>query len=302
MKKSLVCYILSLVVALSVPIMYFVRESNAEPNVDGRTILTLWHVDTFEGGINSRAGFLKNRAAEFERKFGGSTLISVETHTIVSIKAALDSGKYPDLISYGRGVDIPTSRIFINKCWCRGRYLLIFRGGSSDKIKKLIISSQGDYTAPALAFVIEGGFSAESYEIIDSSLAYAKIDAYTALLGTQRDYYRLKNKGGYTFVPLEKYNDLFQYIALTNERNYDLASAFIEYLTSREAQEKLTNIGMSSPYFDIYGGELSYTDFQKETYSISPFEAELYAHAARLSLSAIGGDASAREKIQNIFK
>ena len=65
-------------------------------------VLTLWNIDTFEGGVGSRSDFLSSIALSFADK--GSPIMVV-THTVESAKKAIESGKPPDMISYGVGVD-----------------------------------------------------------------------------------------------------------------------------------------------------------------------------------------------------
>ncbi|MCM1042883.1 MAG: ABC transporter substrate-binding protein [Corallococcus sp.] len=77
----------------------------------------------------------------------------------------------------------------------------------------------------------------------------------TALLGTQRDMYRLSNRykngkiDALVCVPLQGYTDLVQYVAISADAGQKTQSAreFVQYLTSEEVQKTLTNISMFSP-------------------------------------------------------
>ena len=70
-----------------------------------------------------------------------------------------------------------------------------------------------------------------------------------ALLGTQRDLYRLENKDIEIDVKvLNGYNDLYQYFSLLcTEKNYLLATAFIDYFYETLSNKNLLkDIGMLS--------------------------------------------------------
>ena len=65
-------------------------------------ILTVWNVDTFEGGKGSRSEFLAEMGVEFGKD---GVLIIVENHTVESAQTAVDGGQIPDILSFGVGVD-----------------------------------------------------------------------------------------------------------------------------------------------------------------------------------------------------
>lgn len=66
-------------------------------------VITLWNVDTFEGGSSSKVSFLESVAASFEKKYKGA-LIKVENLTIDEMIANLKMGNVPNLFSFGTGV------------------------------------------------------------------------------------------------------------------------------------------------------------------------------------------------------
>ena len=106
----------------------------------------------------------------------------------------------------------------------------------------------------------------------------------SVLLGTTRDFYRIKNRISLgnmqqcKFVPLGKFTDLIQYIGVLDSKNKLQAESFIEYLTSNDIQKKLSNIGLFSPNkLKIYSDE-DYKEFETklnmDIKSISIFESE----------------------------
>ena len=120
-------------------------------------ILTLWHVETFEGGVGSRGDFITGRAVEFGKK---GRHVLVKTHTIESAKESLKKGEKPDLVSFGIGADfvVPMakrvtltvagekvkSRAFV---WAQGGYFLFRKSGDETPIKTLTISDGGKSSA-----------------------------------------------------------------------------------------------------------------------------------------------------------
>jgi hypothetical protein len=81
----------------------FGNNGSATDNNGYKGILTLWHVDSFEGGRGSRSEFLKGRAIEFEARHKG-VLVSVQTYTYEQVKQKLQNGEKFDLISFSAGV------------------------------------------------------------------------------------------------------------------------------------------------------------------------------------------------------
>ena len=73
------------------------------------------------------------------------------------------------------------------------------------------------------------------------------------LLGTARDFYRVKNRVSMgsmqecKYIPLGKFTDLVQYMGILNVEHQSQAESFIEYMTSDITQKQLANIGLFSP-------------------------------------------------------
>lgn len=214
-------------------------------------ILTLWHVETFEGGVGSRGDFITGRAVEFGKK---GRHVLVKTHTIESAKESLKKGEKPDLVSFGIGADfvVPMakrvtltvagekvkSRAFV---WAQGGYFLFRKSGDETPIKTLTISDGGKNLPLGAANLT--GVKYENIETVKSTDAYLKLISGNtdAMLGTQRDIRRFTVKNfAYTATPLEKYNDLYQYVAITtdDEDKLPTAKAFAEYLLSEKTAKK----------------------------------------------------------------
>lgn len=111
-------------------------------------VITLWQIDSFEGGTGSRGNWLKNICAGFERQNNG-VYINVETISAETAIKLIKSGqKQPDMVSYGAGTafseeyfeklnieNLPDVTEAIREKavpWCMGAYFVI---GNSDQTK-----------------------------------------------------------------------------------------------------------------------------------------------------------------------
>ena len=66
-------------------------------------MLTVWHIDSFEGGKNSRGNWLSDRAEEYEKK-NSRLYITVKNLSAEQALTLLGAGETPDMISYGNGL------------------------------------------------------------------------------------------------------------------------------------------------------------------------------------------------------
>lgn len=285
-------------------------------------IISLWHIDGFEGGSGSRKQFLLNIARNFEKQNKG-ILIMVVSHSFSSLKENLKEGNFPDLISFSNGAEIEGviemdniktiesgkigEKIYATP-WCRGGYSLIENPNAKDKQKNTVIVSQNEYTQPLLALYMQG-LEFENIEVMKPMDAYVKFtqNKTAYFLGTQRDIVRLTNRGmEFISSPISEFNDLYQYISLTcNDSSKSIyAKRFIDYLISDSVQKKLTEISMFSPFIDIANQNQQLLDMQnvKDFKSISAFcHSEKLKEMQSISLDAIRGNENAINKIKNIL-
>jgi len=253
----------------------------------------------------------------------------VINHTVQSVTDNLSKGVYPDMISYGLGLEINgLSELNVSKttlggkigektygaAWCRGGYVLISNPKLTEGIENLdtsvideLIVSQGEYTEPLTAFLFSG-YTAKSIEVLKPMDAYVKFTSgkVAYFLGTQRDVNRLNNRGmEYSAFPLDGYNDLYQYVSITGvdqvKRYY--SEQFVEYLLSDDVQGKLKNIGMFSPYVKVDYDDETLQNMQnvesKNTLSVFT-PPSLLKEMQTLSLSAAVGNKESLNKIKKI--
>lgn len=288
-------------------------------------IITLWQVDSFEGGIGSRKQFLLKAARAFEKQNHG-VLVMVVNHTKTSVKENLDNGVYPDIISYGVGVDVKGySELKVNRnvlggmvgektiatAWCRGGYAIIANPLLTDSVEQEIeslIVSQGETNSALLALALEG-IKVKNIEVLKPMDAYTKFVQGKSkyLLGTQRDINRLNNRGFEVIIkPIIEYNDLFQYASVTSksESKRYLSEKFVDYLCSDQVQNKLHEIGMLSPFTDAGNENPHLIDLQqcRSFKTLSAFTPKVVIEEINsLSVKYINGDKEALNKIKKML-
>ncbi len=293
--------------------------------VQFKGVITLWHIDTFEGGQGSRKQFLMKIATEFEKQNDG-VLVMVLSHTPDSVKDSMSKGEIPDLISYGAGVEtqgikeLNLKRTFYggmvgNKSyalpWCMGGYVLITNPSLVKEAPKQqldeVVVSKGNLNQ-ALVSLITSGYRSNNVIELPSLEAYIKfINGKTPyFLGTQRDIVRLANRGvNANFYPLNGYNDLYQYISVCSDNliKREYSQKFIEFLISENSQKMLTSISMFSPYFRIDYDNSGQNLLQNQSYqsTVSAFSSsQLFLDLEENARKVLSGEEQALDKIKKV--
>lgn len=290
-----------------------------------RGVLSMWQIDNFEGGTGSRKEFLLSCARTYEKRNDG-LFIMVSNYTLDGVKENFDKGIYPDIISYGCGVELKnTAQLTLLRtvkggkigdktfatAWCMGGYVLFanptLTSGFEDVLQNLTVS-QNEYTEPLLA-LHEAGYTAKDITVLKPMDAYVKFTQGKTpyFLGTQRDVIRFERRGmEVNAKPLTIYNDLYQYVSVTSsdqvKRSY--AIDFVEFLCSDTVQNSLSEIGMLSPYVKVSYQNPTLVQMQSADYqtTVSAFSSkELLKELQSLSLSAITGNADDKTKIKNVL-
>ncbi|MCQ2399083.1 MAG: hypothetical protein MJ072_01085 [Clostridia bacterium] len=255
-----------------------------------KTIVTVWQIDSFEGGKGSRQKFLLKTASYFEKENEGVHVLVV-SESVDGAEEKMKNGVFPDVLSFGTGVDV-TGMTALNRegfkggeingknyavPWAKGGYFLIFRGENGEKKHfDEILFSQGNLTAPTLAFRLSGYSAKRGKKESPQNAYYSFITGKTdVFVGTQRDVNRVITNGAEAnVIPLSEYNDLYQYASITStvgiKREY--AEKFLTYILSEKTQRRLTEIGMYSPYFDgLYGEGITAKGEVKNKFTLSAF-------------------------------
>ncbi|MBR1676550.1 MAG: hypothetical protein IJ706_04480 [Clostridia bacterium] len=279
-----------------------------------KAVLTLWNIDSFEGGIGSRTEFLGNVCLGLK---DDGILIMTSSYTVDGAKEALKSGAKPDIISFGIGCGFVSdyakemenygyeSGKIGDKTyavpWCVGGYFLISKNEDNRLIEGLILS-KGKYNQPVAAAIL-GGLKAISYEEKEPLSAYtAFLSGDRAMIGTQRDIWRLKRRGvNFVSRPIEVYNDLVQYLSITadDSERYKYASIAVRHILS-EAKKKTDKIGMFSTDDNPYDENLGQYDLKKIEYTLSPFTTDENINYIYEMSKDKNGDMA--QKLKNVLK
>lgn len=287
-----------------------------------KSVISMWQIDSFEGGVGSRKQFLLKVARDFEKKYNG-IFIMVTNMTKEGVEDNVKNGIFPDIISYGNGVNIQNisefncantvkSGLVGNKtyatAWCRGGYALITNPNykKTDKANQVLVS-QAEYTQPLISMLFNDVLANE-IEVLSPMDAYVKFVSgkVEKFIGTQRDINRLEARGMQVEVTgLNVFNDLYQYVSIcTNDqlkRYY--AEEFVNYLVSEKVQKSLNNIGMFSCFYQVEYDNEHLRKLQEINYttSLSAFIPEQnLKELQRMSILAVGGDEQAKIKIKNM--
>ena len=156
-------------IVVGVPFIKIDRQKIKGKN-NYKTILQIWNIDSFEGGVGSRTSFLRNISVKFSSK-NKEVLCLVVNHTKESANNLLKKGEVPDIISSGIcGVEcskylkplnqkgfndggvVNNKRYFIS--WCKGGYFKITKNVENLNIKETIIKEEKNSLA-SLSFILE---------------------------------------------------------------------------------------------------------------------------------------------------
>lgn len=277
-------------------------------------VVTIWQVDTFEGGTGSRTAWLNKLLASLEKQYNGVYFV-VRSMTPERAKTLLASGNesiMPDMISFGRGlIDNPEELLMqipeeyytglmpelIAACsnyalpWAFGGYAvfadseLAAKHGMGNDISSLpqflsklggpakygkttrdiyalgISNTAKSVPGASLARLLEpsniGGEYAlrfnddDTTENIWDSYNYSK--SICAMLGTQRDIYRLSSASGNgkmrptVMLPVGGYTDLVACIGILkteDEKKLDVMYNVLRLLCQTDTQHSLNLIGL----------------------------------------------------------
>lgn len=256
--KALLCAIpYCLLAAVLVIVIFFPKET---PEDSHARVVTVWNVDTFEGGKGSRTGFLRSVARKVEKERGGVYFL-VTDYTPAGARAALKEGNFPDVLSFGIGLDcfmercVPLHSEFAGgaangKClalpWYKGGYFLFSLTDDFEEEGTCAVSVGGSNLS-----VVAARYAGIRGEETDSLAAYTGFlnGGYRYLLGTQRDEQRFAARNMTVYrKPLAAYNDLIGYVSVLREG--EDAQALLGALLSEETGGRLGEIGMYAPVFE----------------------------------------------------
>lgn len=235
----------------------FVNYADGEED-DSLQVLTLWQIDSFEGGRGSRAEYLRSLAQDYAKT--ANVYIEVTALSSDAARTNITAGVMPDIISYGAGfygIESLVSEGY-GKAWCRGAYCIIALSGtdfSSVSTANTVINEGKDNLVSVAALF--SGLQGADYAAPTSAYVSLISGEYDFLLGTQRDIIRLQTRGeSFEVKPLPEFNDLYQYISVLTRDGEKavVAEEYINYVLSHG--ESLTRIGMLCDGETLYKDEM----------------------------------------------
>lgn len=318
--KKVISILIGLVCITLIVISPFLLPDKDKDTSQSSVILSVWHVDSFEGGKGSRYSFLRKNAEQFCKKYKG-VFIVVSNFTPNSINQSLSLGKLPDVISYGNcflslenkakslSADVKDGGTIADKryavSYLRGGYFVIKRGDGG----KEIVLSKGEYLTPEIACLFSSERSS-NYLIKTPTEAYQYMlrNKNSTLIGTQRDIYRLINGNvEFSAQPIKEYSDVFQYLSLTSQKSQNefYAKLFIDYMITPKVQQSVNSLGMLS----VNQGEtlsdneyLSALESAYPNYTFSPFSDKTVFDNACDKAIALLKDGGETNEITNFLK
>ena len=272
-----ICACLSICAVVGGAVCAFVsRASKAE--YSGVELITVWQIDSFEGGKGSRAEYLRSVGSKFYRQ----SKIYVEV-TAVSADAArsnIEAGTLPDIISYGSGfygIESYIQEKDYAVSWCRGAYCLISLNStdfSAANAENTVINAGRDNLAGAAALLSGLGGAKE----MSPTAAYVSLinGDYDYLLGTQRDIIRLQTRNlSFNVFPITCFNDLYQnFSVLADGEKREACKSYTDYVLS--VSENLYKTGMFYDDVHLYSDEMSSLEGVKAEFTVPPIAGKDY--------------------------
>ncbi len=245
-KRTFILVAIIVLLIIAVPLLaFFQRRSAAADKVETQSI-SVWQIDGFEGGRGSRSQYLQNIG---DKCFKDNKIyVTVTSLSTEAARMNLQQGKIPDIISYPAGFygieNYINKKDFAYKNWCRGGYCFLTLDESadfSDITAENTVINAGKDNLSSVAAVLCGVGGALSEEPTN---AYLKLinGKCKYLLGTQRDFFRLKTRNAtFSVKPVTQFNDLYQNISVltTNNAKYNVCKRFINYLLENNNVGKL---------------------------------------------------------------
>lgn len=276
-KKRLIFRIIDFALCFAIiiiaPVLIASSGNKSDNEENTMTMITIWQIDSFEGGKGSRANYLKS---VWNECFEGSRIyVNVVSITAFAARENIIKGNVPDLISYGAGIYGIEGIICGQEpyyTWAHGGYCFLTTDESADfrdiQSVNTIINKGTDNLSGAAALIC----GIDKAKIGTPTGAYVSLiqGEYKYLLGTQRDIYRLKTRGvNFKIKPVTEFNDLYQNISVTtaDTQKATLANKFIDYLLNQG--ENIVKLGLMGNN-KFYNDEMSQMETLNYDYKLIP--------------------------------
>lgn len=270
-KKRIILRIISFALCLAIlvatPPLIAANNSQDIDIESAMSVLSIWQIDSFEGGKGSRASYLQTVGNECFKN--SNAYINVISLTASAARQNISAGRTPDLISYGAGT-FGIESIICGEIpfftWAHGGYCFLTTDANADfsdiNYKNTVINKGIDNLSSAVALFC--GLEMSAVEKPTSAYVSLIQSKYKYLLGTQRDIYRLKTRQiDFKIKPITEYNDLYQNISITttDTKKAEIANEFINYLLNQE--ENIVKLGLmgNEKYYEDELSELEQVEY-----------------------------------------
>ena len=275
-KKIINITLFVFVVAFSVLVCFnkFNRSNLISNNNNQLQIYELWHIESFEGGGQSRQNYLTQIALNYESE-KPTHLFMVKTVEADQLKNALQQNT-PDLISFSEQVaktilpyltcfedEYDVQPHYLDSARYNGKLMAVpfiasgycyFTKTTSNQNLSLYTANNNLHSATPVVIGanINNGKTLSSYQCYTQFINNNNIK----LLGTARDLFRSKNleslgRFSINYEPVSTFTDLIQYIGVSTAKPEVLN--FVNYLLSNANQRNLANIGLfSTKHLKLY--------------------------------------------------
>ncbi len=237
-----------------------------------QSIITIWHVETFEGGGKARIDYLKNIARSMEKE-NNEVLFMIKAIEPEKLESELEVSS-PDIISFGFGVgkivlpylnphektfdvrdELITSGSFNKKLYAVpfmvGAYAMFNHSHDATEFHV----GQNAYISPINIYKnlnLTPKENESQYEAYKDFVYDKKVQ----LLGSTRDLFRINNlnrlgRTSAEISPVESYTDLIQYLGIINSNS--TTQKFLSLALNKIQQNTLVNYSLfSSLYNKLY--------------------------------------------------
>lgn len=253
-------FLLCISIIVTAPLLIAFNTHGTDQHETAKNMITVWQIDSFEGGKGSRASYLQNIGNEFSKV--NDCYVQVISLSSEAARQNLSLGTVPDLISYGAGtygLEQYITKSPVARVWAHGSYCFLAVDEAADfsdiSVKNTVVDGGVENFAKAAALLSGiGGAPTEKPTGAYVSLINNK---YKYMLGSQRDIFRLTARGvSFKIKPVVEFNDLYQLISVTaqSEKNCFFAQKFTDFLLNNE--DNLFKIGLMGAN-KLYDNEMS---------------------------------------------
>ena len=261
-------------------------------NDQPKSVLTLWHVETFEGGSANRAKYLEKIAFNFNKQ-NKKRFIVIKTINENQLYLNISQNNFADIYSFGVGSGYLLSSVLadldinnnirkdiLSFCYMQedllaypyllSSYVLIskndnFNVNKNKNFYELVVGLKGFINPARALFFDDYKFLKEKCNLdITSYEAYCEFveGRGNNLIGTMRDYARVKNRerlgsiSNCKYKLLSGYTDLIQCIGINKTLSTEklkMAKDFCNFITQQQSQNLIRDYGLFSVgYNKIY--------------------------------------------------